>query len=641
MTKRLPGLWRTKIAGATNATSELKSNPASPARLTIVCAVLLSVVVSVASGIFLSNLHDRELASNEAALSDTALIVAEQIEHIFTTVTTVQKQIIQQTGVFANLGQDGFERALSGYDFHVKLRDIASGMPYVGSLTIMNAQGHLINFSRQWPIPEIDASDRDFVKAFQSDPSLLSFVSEPVHNRFNGRWVVHLARKISGSNGEFLGLTTAAIDLEYLERGFRRISANPESGISLFRNDGALFVQIPKNESDIGRRFPAVVALKLVSATDHGAGVTVGAIGGDTRVIAAHRVGSYPVVVAATRTTFDAFANWRRTATYTIFAAALTIIAIATFAVLLIRMLRNQNALTKARADQENAKKYRNQSLILDAALNNMSQGLAMFNSSERIIFCNQGYVDMYGLPLEAVTPGRSLRELLCYRQAQGSLAGDIEKYRLEILKGLALGKPVSAIAIDEAGRSHRVVNVPMAGGGWVATHEDVTEKLRAEMVNEQQKLQLDAAFENMIQGICMFDATQRLIVCNKRYAELYRLSTEQTKPGTTLREILGYRIASGTAPEEGKNYFEDRMKEITANKPHQVITKLEDGRYLSVVHKPTDGGGWVATHEDVTAQKQAECELDETKIFLDSIIQNTPVAVVVKELQDPQIPPY
>ena len=101
-----------------------------------------------------------------------------------------------------------------------------------------------------------------------------------------------------------------------------------------------------------------------------------------------------------------------------------------------------------------------------------------------------------------------------------------------------------------------------MADGGWVATHEDVTEKLRAEMVNEQQKLQLDAAFENMIQGICMFDATQRLIVCNKRYAELYRLSSEQTKPGTTLREILDYRIASGTAPDEGKDYFDDRMKE-------------------------------------------------------------------------------
>jgi PAS domain-containing protein len=146
-----------------------------------------------------------------------------------------------------------------------------------------------------------------------------------------------------------------------------------------------------------------------------------------------------------------------------------------------------------------------------------------------------------------------------------------------------------------------------MAGGGWVATHEDVTEKVRAEKMNEQQKFQLDAALENISQGFCLFDKMQRLIVCNKRYAELYGLNDEQTKPGTELHAILQYRIARGTAPDDHESYVNDRINEVTANKPYQITNRLSNGRHVSVVHRPMAGGGWVATHEDVTEEKRRE----------------------------------
>jgi diguanylate cyclase (GGDEF)-like protein/PAS domain S-box-containing protein len=632
MTKHLPERSHTKLARIASETSKLKASPTRPIWLVVICAALLSMIVVIASGIFLLNLRNRALANNEQTLSNTALIVAEQMEYIFTTVTTVQKEIIQQTAGFASLSEDGFERALSDRDFHVRLHDKASGIPYVGALTIFNAKGRLINYSRELPVPEINVSDRDYFRALSSDPNLTSFISEPVRNRATGSWVVLIARKISGPNHKFLGLTAAAIELKYLENFFGRIAVNPNGGLGLFRNDGTLLARFPRVESLIGRRFPAVTALKLVSTADGGTGTNTGVIDGQARVVAAHRVGNYPVVVSATKTMSTAFARWERTAKFTIFAAALIIITIATFAILFIKMLRNHYALTKARSEHESAEKYRIQSLMLDAALNNMSQGLAMFDSSERIILCNQRYVDMYRLSPDAAAPGRTLSELLRYRQEQGSLADDIEKYRHDLLASLARGETSSAIATDADGRSHRVINVPMVNGGWVATHEDVTEKLRAENLSEQQKLQLDAALENMTQGICMFDAMRRLIVCNKRFAELYKLSAEQTKPGTTLRELLEYRLASGTLPDDGNNHIDDRIKLIGANNPRQITNKLVDGRYISVVQKPTENGGWVATHEDVTARKRAERELDETKRFLDSIIENTPVAVVVKD---------
>src|SRR5664280_2264233 len=107
-----------------------------------------------------------------------------------------------------------------------------------------------------------------------------------------------------------------------------------------------------------------------------------------------------------------------------------------------------------------------------------------------------------------------------------------------------------------------------------------------------------------------MFDATQRLIVCNKRYADLYGLTNEETKPGTTLRAILEHRIASGQAPDDHRSYIDDRINEVSANKPYQTTNKLRDGRYVFVKHRPMADGGWVATHEDVTELKQHEAEL-------------------------------
>ena len=139
----------------------------------------------------------------------------------------------------------------------------------------------------------------------------------------------------------------------------------------------------------------------------------------------------------------------------------------------------------------------------------------------------------------------------------------------------------------------------------------------------ELTHLQLDAALNNMAQGLCMFDAAQRLIVCNKRYADLYGLNEEQTRPGTTLRAILQHRIAMGSAPEDHESYIKDRLNEVSVNKPYQITNRLRDGRYVSVVHRPMADGGWVATHEDVTDEMRRK---ESFRLLFD----NNPVAMWV-----------
>jgi diguanylate cyclase (GGDEF)-like protein/PAS domain S-box-containing protein len=122
-----------------------------------------------------------------------------------------------------------------------------------------------------------------------------------------------------------------------------------------------------------------------------------------------------------------------------------------------------------------------------------------------------------------------------------------------------------------------------------------------------RQKLHLDSALANMPEGLCMFDADQRLIVCNQQYADLYELSKEQVKPGTFLRSILEHHIAMGNLSGDSDQFIARRLSAVAAGKDYQHINKLRDGRLILVTHRPMDGGGWVATHKDVTEQVSRE----------------------------------
>ncbi len=130
---------------------------------------------------------------------------------------------------------------------------------------------------------------------------------------------------------------------------------------------------------------------------------------------------------------------------------------------------------------QEQDDRLLRQNKLFDAALNNMSQGLCMFDASARLEVCNARYVAMYDLCPETTRPGVHLRDLLERRRASGSFSGDAEKYCEELMARIREGRTTSQIVESADGRTIALVNQPMADGGWVATHEDITERTRAE----------------------------------------------------------------------------------------------------------------------------------------------------------------
>ena len=135
-------------------------------------------------------------------------------------------------------------------------------------------------------------------------------------------------------------------------------------------------------------------------------------------------------------------------------------------------------------------------------AINNMSQGLCMFDGNERLVICNQRYMEMYNLSGEIVKPGCTLQSLLEYRIHNGSFSRDPIDYRRELDE--RDGRRPDNHDRSESptdGRSISVINRPMSDGGWVATHEDITERRDAERerISMQEQQQRRAVIEQAI----------------------------------------------------------------------------------------------------------------------------------------------
>ena len=128
------------------------------------------------------------------------------------------------------------------------------------------------------------------------------------------------------------------------------------------------------------------------------------------------------------------------------------------------------------------------------------------------------------------------------------------------------------------------------------------------------QNLRFDMALDHMREGLCMFDAERRLVVSNGRYAEMYRLPPELLKPGTPHREIIRHRVVNGVLKGEADEGAAERvissLSTLPIGTPSSRIDELSDGRLICVTRQPTAGGGWVATHLDVTERQHAEAKI-------------------------------
>lgn len=257
---------------------------------------------------------------------------------------------------------------------------------------------------------------------------------------------------------------------------------------------------------------------------------------------------------------------------------------------------------------------------FLEHAIDSLSLGLVIFDSTRQVVFCNRRYAEIYRLSSEQIKPGTAISELVEHRLNLG----------LKVLSkpDACLGERVSGTTVLELpdGRIISYTVYPMPDGGGMATHEDITDreelstrlKRQVELSHAHEEnlrianLQFDRAINNMSQGLCFFDAAQRLIVCNDRYLDMYELQSDRVGPGTPLTAIVDMRFEAGSFPLMSRDeYIDWRTKVAISAEPNDSIVELRNGRTFKIRHRPMPDGGWVATHEDITEQRQSEVKIE------------------------------
>jgi diguanylate cyclase (GGDEF)-like protein len=160
-------------------------------------------------------------------------------------------------------------------------------------------------------------------------------------------------------------------------------------------------------------------------------------------------------------------------------------------------------------------------------------------------------------------------------------------------------------VAVGEFDEVEKLVHSFNAMVGELDARAQLIDWSKGEIQTQYERL--SAAINNMPLGLCMFDAGQKLIVCNQRYAEIYGVSEEHTHPGTPLEAILEHRLLAAADADGGEHTMMERLAAIRAGKPWFSSNELSDGRIIAMSYHPLSNGGSVAIHEDVTERRKAE----------------------------------
>jgi diguanylate cyclase (GGDEF)-like protein len=456
-------------------TTSLKITPAfrgGPIRWLMLGGMLLIAAIAIGATLMAENFRERALRNSQRELENTVLLLAHHFDQQLQDFEVVQKDLITFMRSNGIATVENYRRRMSTEEIHLMLKSKMDALSYVGGINVFDAEGKLINASATWPVPSVNVADRAYFKTFQSGPQSPAMLVEPVHSRITGMWTTVIARKVTGPKGEFLGTIGRGIEPANFEKFFATVALGAGASISMHHRDGTLLARYPQIGEMIGKNFgTGPVAQQQVFALDHLTARMTSPIDGQDRLLASRALMNFPIVIVASTTATAALSDWREQIGILIAIAGSSVLAIACLLFLVVRKLSQQHRASQQRLTLEK--------LRLDTAVNNMTQGLLLFDSSQRLVICNHRYIEMHGLSADVVKPGCSFRDVIAHRKETGSFDGDVDRYVALVLRDIAVRNAMVITTPD--GRSIQVVNEPLADGGWVATHEDVTERRRAE----------------------------------------------------------------------------------------------------------------------------------------------------------------
>ncbi|MDJ0609823.1 MAG: PAS-domain containing protein [Kiloniellales bacterium] len=255
-------------------------------------------------------------------------------------------------------------------------------------------------------------------------------------------------------------------------------------------------------------------------------------------------------------------------------------------------------------------------------ALECMADGFALYDADDRLVTYNRKYVEFNPHIADLIAPGASFEAML--REGvdragfnTGSMSKeDFFNWRMKLHR-----EPDAPYEVQLAdGRWILVHEKRTYDGGIVGIRSDITELKRREsdilrMTQElrRKNIEFDTALNYMVQGLCMFDDEQTLLVCNRQYLEMYGFDPDIVKPGIKLREIMEYSVSIGNyTAEEAERAIAERPDHAKLRERATLKQHLRDGRVIAVMHEPMPNGGSIATYQDISDLENHEKRLQE-----------------------------
>jgi diguanylate cyclase (GGDEF)-like protein len=183
----------------------------------------------------------------------------------------------------------------------------------------------------------------------------------------------------------------------------------------------------------------------------------------------------------------------------------------------------------------------------------------------------------------------------------------DLALYRAKETKGTSLSYCVYEPAMQHHLQARQLHRLELQRASTHDPRQDQADADDLSLHNDR----MTTALNRMSQGLCMFDADKKLIVCNERYGQMYGIPSEHMQPGTPLRQVLQSRLDSGQFNVgDPEDYLRERIEAVEERQPSVKFHHLTDGRTIAITHCPLEDGGWVATHDDVTDMRRIEAKI-------------------------------